>query len=493
MQNKRSLFVCLLVILTLCATLAVAAEGSSLEIIVGVDDSTPAVVYEGETFVVNVEIANNTTGISVLQFALDYDAENLEYVSFANGDVFEEIVVQKRSDGQLVCMYMGTDSDVENGTVVSYTFKAKKTIDPKASFKIESDGIGGMIGNADGSGNVAVGGAVTDDADKHLPVQGNPPVDEDGNITVHTHVYTKTEYSATCENDRYDRYQCDCGYYYDDVYENTATGHDYTDWLSNGDNTHTKTCPNEGCETPSVTENCAGGTATCEGKATCTACGEKYGDVLGHNYGAWVSNGDNTHTKTCPNANCETPSVTEDCAGGTATCEGKATCTACGEKYGDVLNHNYGAWVSNGDNTHTKTCPNEGCETPSVTEDCAGGTATCEGKATCTACGEKYGDANGHTPGGEATCTSAQKCTVCNKELNPARGHTEEIIPAVEPSYTEEGATEGKKCTVCGTITDAPDVIPAKSLAWLWILIVAVAVIGAGVAVYFFVLRKKVK
>ncbi len=436
MQNKRSLFVCLLVILTLCATLAVSAEGSSLEIIVGVDDSTPAVVYEGETFVVNVEIANNTTGISVLQFALDYDAENLEYVSFANGDVFEEIVVQKRSDGQLVCMYMGTDSDVENGTVVSYTFKAKKTIDPSASFKIESGGIGGMIGNADGSGNVAVGGAVTDDADKHLPVHGNPPVDEDGNITVHTHVYTKTEYSATCENDRYDHYECDCGYDYDYVYENTATG---------------------------------------------------------HNYGAWVSNGDNTHTKTCPNANCETPSVTENCAGGTATCEGKATCTACEEEYGDVLGHNYGAWVSNGDNTHTKTCPNANCETPSVTENCAGGTATCEGKAKCEVCATEYGTAKGHTPGGEATCTSAQKCTVCNKELNPAKGHTEEIIPAVEPSYAEEGATEGKKCTVCGTITDAPGVVPAKSLAWLWVLIVAVAVIGAGVAVYFFVLRKKVK
>ena len=103
----------------------------------------------------------------------------------------------------------------------------------------------------------------------------------------------------------------------------------------------------------------------------------------------------------------------------------------------------------------------------------------------------------------EATCTAAgstagTKCSVCDvvivaPEVVQPKGHTEEVIPAVEATKDNDGSTEGKKCTVCGEITDATGVIPAiaTSLAWLWVLIAAVVVIGALVAVYFFVLRKK--
>ena len=69
--------------------------------------------------------------------------------------------------------------------------------------------------------------------------------------------------------------------------------------------------------------------------------------------------------------------------------------------------------------------------------------------------------AKGHTAGAAATCTTAQTCTVCGVQLVAALGHTEEIIPAVAPTETSTGLTEGKKCSVCGEILLAQEVIPS--------------------------------
>ena len=71
-----------------------------------------------------------------------------------------------------------------------------------------------------------------------------------------------------------------------------------------------------------------------------------------------------------------------------------------------------------------------------------------------------------------ATVTVAQ-------ETIAALGHTEETIPAVEPTTSSTGSTEGKKCSVCGEILVAPETIAKKSLAWLWVLLSA-AVAGGG-------------
>ncbi|MBQ2384568.1 MAG: S-layer homology domain-containing protein, partial [Oscillospiraceae bacterium] len=104
-------------------------------------------------------------------------------------------------------------------------------------------------------------------------------------------------------------------------------------------------------------------------------------------------------------------------------------------------------------------------------------TYTCE-------CGDSYiadeVPALGHTAGEAvyenqvaATCTTAGSydsviyCSVCHVELARetvtinALGHMEEVIPAVEPTCTETGLTEGKKCSVCGEITVAQEEIPA--------------------------------
>ena len=67
----------------------------------------------------------------------------------------------------------------------------------------------------------------------------------------------------------------------------------------------------------------------------------------------------------------------------------------------------------------------------------------------------------------EATCTKDGQmlytCTVCETtktETIEAPGHTVVIDPAVDPTYTEEGLTEGSHCSVCGEILKEQMVVP---------------------------------
>lgn len=54
-----------------------------------------------------------------------------------------------------------------------------------------------------------------------------------------------------------------------------ALKHDWGDWTSNSNGTHTHTCKRDGSHTE--TKDCSGGTATCAAPATCAACGQPYG------------------------------------------------------------------------------------------------------------------------------------------------------------------------------------------------------------------------
>ena len=131
--------------------------------------------------------------------------------------------------------------------------------------------------------------------------------------------------------------------------------------------------------------------------------------------------------------------VTEpDCLNGGYT---TYTCTVCGDSYvadeTSALGHSYNAEVTD------PTCTEAGYTT-----------------YTCANCGDSYvGDyvgALGHTDAEPKDYV----CDVCGVDL--CTEHVEELIPAVAPTCTASGLTEGKKCALCGEILREQTVVPAN-------------------------------
>lgn len=159
-----------------------------------------------------------------------------------------------------------------------------------------------------------------------------------------------------------------------------------------------------------------------------------------HNYGAWVSNGDGTHTRTCTTGS---HSETENCSGGTATCENKAVCEVCGEEYGDIPGHNYGevkyTWTSDNTCKAERVCKHDNTHIESETV-----TATAEEikAATCKEKGKmKY----------TATFTNtAFAAQVKEVDIDFTEHTYGDLIPEVSPTTTEFGVKEHKDCKVCG-------------------------------------------
>ncbi len=235
---------------------------------------------------------------------------------------------------------------------------------------------------------------------------------------------------ATCSTTGMNaHYTCEgCGKYFDEDKNETtevaltipATGdHNYGAWVSNDNGTHTSTCTT--CS-HSETKNCSGGTATCENKAVCSVCGAEYGEKLGHDWNAWVSNGDGTHTRTCKRDSGHKENGT--CSGGKATCTSKAVCDVCRTPYGDTVPHNttqYGGKDSSG---HWDTC------------------STCDNKFNFEA----------HTPDREkADETNPVKCTKCDFVITPALGHIHNtmFVDEVGATCMKEGSKSYYKCSGC--------------------------------------------
>ena len=275
----------------------------------------------------------------------------------------------------------------------------------------------------------------------------------DGNVTYLT-VHTGGTQGPTCTEGKI----CEkCGAEYG------ILGHDWGAWTPNGNGTHTGSCTR--CSEVK-TASCTGGTATCTAKAVCVECGGEYG-VLGHDWDAWTSNGDGTHTRSCTRCNAE---ETESCSGGTGTftCITGKICEKCGAEYG-ILGHDWGTWTSISNmNMHGHRCNR--CNRYE-TAYCTGGTATCSAEAVCVECGGAYGekDSNNHDLVQHAakapTCTEKgwnayETCSRCDyttyAEL-PAQ-HDLEQHAAQAPTCTEIGWNAYKTCSRCyhTTYADLP-------------------------------------
>lgn len=266
----------------------------------------------------------------------------------------------------------------------------------------------------------------------------------------HTHVYNMKNVAdkyrisaADCTHSAVYSYSCACGEAGNDTFEDgTPLGHNFVA----GDVTTQPTCTSQGImtykctrcsETKEVAIPALGHTYGADGK--CTRCGAaKPGQGHTHKYSEELKKA----------ATCTTPA------------EYQLVCS-CGEvgsqpyTKGDPLGH---AWDA-GNVTTPATCKVTGVKT-----------------FTCTRCKTTKTETVptlAHTPvvvpGKEATCTETgltegKKCSVCGtvivaQEKIPAKGHT--LVNVEEAATcTATGLTGGKKCSVCGTVTVEPEKVP---------------------------------
>ena len=308
-----------------------------------------------------------------------------------------------------------------------------------------------------------------------------------GELGPHHFVDQVNEYrlksAATCTSPAVYYQSCStCGAQGTETFTNgKPLGHDYGAWTSNGDGTHTRICAHDAAHTE--TENCHGGTATCTHKAVCTVCGGEYGEMAAHSFTAETA--EEQYLKSA--ATCTSPAVYyQSCS----------TCGAQGTEIftnGKPLGHDWGAWTQNSDEkTHTRICKRDTSHTE--TENCHGGTADCTHKAVCTVCGGEYGelDAKNHTdlkhfPAKAATKTAEGNieywyCSGCKKYYKDATA-TQEIKQADTVTAKLPG----------GTVKPGADKSPQtgdNSNLLLWI---ALLFISGGAAIGTTVVSRKKK
>ena len=359
-------------------------------------------------------------------------------------------------------------------------------------------------------------------------------------------------------------------------------GHDWGEWQPDGNGIHSRICKRNA--THKETVSCSGGTATCQAKAVCSVCGQEYGqlaahdftaevaeekylksaatcaekaayyksctvcgkkgtetfevgNILGHDWGEWQSNGNDTHSRICTRNGSHKETV--NCSGGTATCQAKAVCAVCRHEYGQLgthsftaetveeqylksaatctekavyyrscatcglsakdtaeeavfetraLGHDWGKWQSNGDGTHTHVCTRD--DTHKETVGCSGGTATCVEQATCKDCGGKYGekDAANHTGAKKWTTTKTtheQKWSCCGEITVAKEAHTFGKWVVTKKATFRKDGEKTRTCEVCEYVekatiqaTGAPAKTGDDSHIGMWAGILCVSLAG---------------
>ena len=430
--------------------------------------SPTAAVNPGSTVDIAVTIANNP-GMDVMKLKFSYDTTALTLKDIELGSVMTGTFTKNLDKAVALLEAAGTTNATGNGTLVTLKFEVKSTATtgnytigflvadavnrneervalttqagtvsvavPVTTYTVRFNANGGTGTMADVTGVPA--GAYT------LPANGfTAPAGKQfkgWSTDASGAVIEGTTYNVTGDVTLYA------------IWENKPHTHTYsTEWSTDSANHwHECTCGDKKDLAPHVDanndHNCdvcgkkmsdhTGGTATCKEKATCTICGQKYGNLAAHNYKTEWSTDEANHWHECSvcgdkkdlaahvdannDHNCDVcGKKMSDHTGGTATCKDKATCTICGQKYGELAAHNYKTEWSTDETNHWHEC---------------------------SVCGDKKDEA-AHIPGAAATETTPQTCTICGYVIKAALGHTHNFNQKnTSETYLKSAATCTKK------------------------------------------------
>ena len=430
--------------------------------------SPAAAVNPGSTVDVAVTIADNP-GMDVMKLKFSYDTTALTLKDIELGSVMTGTFTKNLDKAVALLEAAGTTNATGNGTLVTLKFEVKSTATtgnytigflvadavnrneervalttqagtvsvavPVTTYTVRFNANGGTGTMADVTGVPA--GAYTLPANGFTAPEGKQfkgwSTDASGAVI------EGTTYNVTGDVTLYA------------IWENKPHTHTYsTEWSTDSANHwHECTCGDKKDLAPHVDanndHNCdvcgwkmsdhTGGTATCKDKATCTICGQKYGELAAHNYKTEWSTDETNHWHECSvcgdkkdeaahvdankDHNCDVCGwKMSDHTGGTATCKDKATCTICGQKYGELAAHNYKTEWSTDETNHWHEC---------------------------SVCGDKK-DVAAHIPGAAATETTPQTCTICGYVIKAALGHTHNFNQKnTSETYLKSAATCTKK------------------------------------------------
>ena len=165
----------------------------------------------------------------------------------------------------------------------------------------------------------------------------------------------------------------------------------------------------------------------------------KQSNVHIHDWEEWVSNGNGTHTRICRTDNSH--SETANCVGGTATCTHKPICEVCHGEYGQAKSHDWGKATYTWTDTVCKAervCKHDSAHTESETRTATG---TVIKAATCKEKGKmKY------TATFENTAFTKQEKEVDINFAGHTFGKWQDEIPATTEAFGTKGHKDCSVC-----------------------------------------------
>ena len=257
-----------------------------------------------------------------------------------------------------------------------------------------------------------------------------------GKEDIAAHIYDKERTAdvykmsdATCTSRAIYYKSCECGRAGTETFEigdkdpDKHSGILNNDWKSDGSK-HWKeySCCRAHAEEAAHTP---GPAATEDAPQRCTVCSYELAPTLAHTHvwGAWISNGDGTHTRTCAKDSRHTEK--ESCSGGIATCQSSAICAVCNTAYGtkDMTNHTGGTEVRGSVEATTST---EGYTGDTYCKGCD--TKLADGKTIPKKdSGSSGGSSSGGTSGGTGSGSSGGNTTPSTSVTVPVSGEEKTI------------------------------------------------------------------